>query len=118
MSDIEFIKTFRIKKGDTAPPIAVQIMKESDNLPLDITSSTVTFSMYRTLDTSTLKVSAAAGSIVDGSNGKIQYSWIGADTDAPGSYSAEFTVTLPSGKIATFPPEGYILVEVLDKVGV
>lgn len=114
----DYIKTFRIKKGDTAPPIAVQILKESDNLPLDISSSSVTFSMYRTVDSSTLKVPASAGSIVSGPLGQVQYSWAAGDTDTPGKYDAEFTVTLPSGKIATFPSEGYILVEVLDKVGV
>jgi hypothetical protein len=111
-------KTFTIKKGDTAPPLAIQIVQDSDNLPLDLTSATATFTMYRNEDGSSVKTNASTATIYAASDGKVRYDWDAADTDTPGTYYGEFTITLQSGKKTTSPPEGYIVVEILDKLGV
>jgi len=106
-------KTFHLKKSDTSPEIAIQVTKESDATSLDLTGASATFSMKRG---NTTKVDNATASVSDPTNGVVKYLWIAADTDTTGTYRAEFTVTFPSGKIATFPSNGFIEVEILDSI--
>ena len=110
-------KIFRIKKGDTAPPLAVQVLQDSNNEPLDLSGASAKFSMYRTVDGTIKKTDASTASIYDPTNGKIKYDWYSTDTNTPGTYFGEFTITLRDSKITTIPAEGYIQVEILDKVG-
>lgn len=98
-----------MKKGDRRPYLQVQIFNPDDT-PMNLTGKTVTFTMG-TID-ATPKVNAAA-TLVNASQGIVEYQWAAADCDTPGTYRAEFVID----GIDTYPKQGYIIVEVNDDVG-
>ena len=102
---------FSLKKGDTAPAISIQIIKESDGSPLDLTSATAKFYMIKKGE-STYKINGVAATIFDSINGIITYDWVSQDTDTVGEYEAEFKVTLSGGAIASFPPSGSLIIKI------
>ena len=100
---------FYWKAHDTAPAIRVQL-KDSSGANVDVTGGTVKFIMMA-VGGGSPKVNATA-TIVDGPNGIVSYTPISADTDTPGSYTAEWEVTYLSGAKQTFPDPGYNTVTV------
>lgn len=78
------------------PSITQQIT--IDKVPVDLTTSSgVTFSM-RALNSSVMKVNAAAATIVGSpTNGNVRYDWAAADLDTPGFYLVTWQNTV-SGK--------------------
>jgi hypothetical protein len=100
-----------IRQGDTYPP-ALWVVNDpaSPGNPLDLTGASVTFVM-RALTASAPTVNAA-GTIENPNAGLVAYVWADGDTDTPGIYSAEWHVTLPSGKTLTSPSDGYYTVAV------
>lgn len=108
-------KTWYIKKDDTAPALAIQIIRRDNNNPLDLTGASATFSMKRVVD-ATPKVAAQSCIVTDATNGKLEYRWATADCDEAGTFRAEFKITLGDGTKTTVPGSGYIEVEVLERI--
>lgn len=106
---------FNLKVGDTSPALTITCTY-SDGTVQDLTGATVTFAMRYA--NGMLKISDAAAAIPSPpTGGQAQYTWGGAgDTDTPGSFQAEFHVTLASGKKVTFPDGAYLEVEILPRV--
>lgn len=103
-----------VKKDDRRPHAAAQL-KDANGNPVNISGMTVKFLM-RNKSTGVVKVNAA-GTIVDGVNGKVEYPWVTGDTDTPAHYEGEFEVTDAVGKKMTFPNDGYVDVFVVADIG-
>lgn len=56
-------------------------------------------------------------SIIDATNGVIQYQWAAGDTGTPDDYEVEFEVTWPSAKVQTFPNDSYKSLTVMADLG-
>ena len=106
-------EVFYIKQNDTSPAIG-GTCKDADGNAVTVTSATVAFHM-RDAVTGAVVVDAA-GSVVSGPAGTIQYEWDAADTATAGRYKAEFEVTYSDGKIETFPNSGYVTVIIGDDI--
>lgn len=94
-------------KGNRLPVLTDSIT--SNNAVVNLTGSTVTFSM-RNATSAALKVSAASVSIDSAVTGAISYAWAATDTDTVGSYLAWWTVS-SSGKSQDTPEFGLDVVE-------
>jgi len=104
---------FQIKAGAQNPALEATLTK-ADNSPQDLTGGTVVFSMRRKR-TGTVKVNAASVAIVSALAGTVKYSWGASDTDTPGMYYGEFTVSGLAGGPAVFPSSGRIWITVEKK---
>ncbi len=111
MKIVPYKKRLYYKAGDRAPAISLQVLKESDGVALDITGASVLFVMA--IPNEDDKVSAAA-TITDAVAGTVQYAWGATDLDTAGVYRGEFRLTLSGGLQATFPPNGYFEIIVLE----
>ena len=58
----------------------------------------------------------AMGVVGNAANGRVKYSWSASDTDTAGTYEAEVQVTFSNGAIRTFPPSGYVLIQIKDDI--
>ena len=105
--------SFGIKQGALNPALEATL-KKGDGTAQDLTGATVKFSMEHA--NGKIKVNEGACTIVDAPTGQVKYSWQTGDTDTPGTYRGEFHVTGLSGGEAIFPSEGYITVEVDERV--
>jgi len=101
------MEKFTIKRGDTSPSIAFDLM--SGGAAVDLTGAAVKFIMAN-------KINAAA-TIEDAVAGTVRYDWQAGDTAVTGAFKAEFEVTFPGGLVETFPNAEYILVEILADLG-
>jgi hypothetical protein len=104
---------FQIKQGAQNPALEATLTK-GDGSAQDLSGGTVTFSMKRKR-TGAVKVNAAPVVIVSAVAGMVKYLWAGVDSDTPGVYYGQFTVTGLSGGPAVFPTSGYIYVTVVPK---
>ncbi|CAB4176084.1 Domain of unknown function DUF2479 [uncultured Caudovirales phage] len=105
------MNTWYVKRNDTYGNVTEQLLDE--NLaPVNITGASVKFSM-RTRTGSVAKVSSAA-TIVTAATGIVKYQWVTGDTDTAGDYRAEWQVTFSSGKIQTYPNNGYDTISILQ----
>jgi hypothetical protein len=101
---------FTIKAHDRLP--AIQATLATGGGPVDLTGAQgVKFIMAPTAG-GTPKV-AAAGVIVDATNGVVRYDWLAVDTATPGSFLAEWQVTWADGRPQTFPTLTYHTVNVV-----
>jgi len=71
--------------------------------------------MRKSRNPSSIKINQATASAIDLPNGKIGYTWVGTDTNTPGTYEAEFRVTPASGSPFRVPTDGYIPIIVEEK---
>jgi len=112
-------QTFQMKVDDTGPAIQ-STLRDGNGVAVDVTGAAIQFKMkmrepVRGRGGLTrlvgLKVDAA-GAIVNGTGGIVNYTWIAGDTDAPGTYDAEWEVTFASGLVESFPRPGFITVTI------
>jgi hypothetical protein len=99
-----------MKRNDTGPGVRGVILNKSDNKPIDLTGATIRFHMVDPDEPGTPKVDAEANIEGDPLEGAFRYDWSVGDTDVAGMFEAEFEVTLASGAIESYPPDGSIRV--------
>lgn len=104
---------FHIKQNDTSPALRAEL-KDADDNAVDVREASVEFHM-RPVGGTTAVVSAP-GSVIDGVNGIVEYSWVNGDTSTVGNYEAEFQVTFANSKIETFPNSRYIKVKIVPEI--
>lgn len=107
---------FTIKQGDSASTFA-STLTDADTNPVDIQGASVAFTMRPAAGGDpTIDAAAASndqnGDGTDGSKGKVSYTWQAGDTNTPGYYLADWTVTYAGGAVQAFPNAAPILIEV------
>jgi hypothetical protein len=85
--------------GNTSPSLFGTFLV--DDVPFDLTGSTVTFRM-RPERSAVLKVNALAA-IVNALTGSVRYDWTALDVDTAGEFSGWFHALLPGGKTQDTP---------------
>jgi hypothetical protein len=107
--------TYTLKQNDTAPVIEATLQLAGSSI--DLTGATVKFHMADK-SSGAIKVNAAATPDPDqvSNKGKVSYTWISADLNTEGTYSAEWEITFASGKIMTVPNTGYDTVTVVKEL--
>lgn len=98
---------FTVKEGNLEPGIA-DTLKDSTGTVVSI--ETATGVLFRLLTLDRVTIFERAAQIDDAANGFVSYAWIAGDTDIPGVYYAEFTVSWLGPRIQTTPPRGYIII--------
>src|SRR5436305_523685 len=101
--------TFVIKRGDTLPALPVQLRNPDGSIP-NLAGATVLFKMSDPA-TGTLIVDRAAA-IVDLPTASVTVNWLAGETSVVGIYKGEFEVTFVDGHVATFPNQGFLMVNV------
>lgn len=99
--------TWYITQGDTYPPLTATL-RDPDGDPVDLTGSTVRFSVRTARGA--LLVDRAVCTISDAVAGAVSYQWSALDTVNPGDHYAEFEETHVDGKIVTYPNDTPMLV--------
>lgn len=103
------------KKGDTSK---LRVTLIDDNGPIDLTGSSVVFTMEST--TGTVKVNKQACVVLDQSvaanKGIVTYAFTGTQVNTVGKYYGEWTITLPNAEILTIPsaPDPYVIIHIKD----
>lgn len=102
---------FSIKQNDLWPAIRA-ILRDSDGNAIDLTGSTVTFTMRVYGSATPPVISAAAATVLSPATaGRVEYQWAGADTATLGMYQAEFGLDI-GGKVGTAPNATHLLVRI------
>jgi hypothetical protein len=99
--------TVQLKRNDTKDTISYTLTN-LDGSVVNLTGATVRFVMGKN---KTLITNAAA-TIVNATTGQVSYTLTDADTLVAGNFNAEFEVTFSTGKVKTYPSDGYILVKI------
>ena len=103
--------TFKIKKNDTKPYLAVTL-QYSDGTAVDLTSGSVQFNLG---DSNFKNIHSATATITDASAGQCEYRWDATnDTSNVGDFFGEFEATLSDGKIITLPNDHSLKVEIYE----
>lgn len=109
---------FKIKEGDTSPAMRVQLIDpDGEVAPLDLADS-VEFHLGQSGGEDFITKDDLDGdvSIVDTTDGIVQYSWKPTDTEESGIYEAEFVVTYNNREIRSYPNFDYIEVNVKQDI--
>ena len=105
---------FYIKENDTRPAITANLTDAND-ATVNLTGSTVTFSM-RVDPAGVTKVDLGTAIIENAEAGQVSYSWTATDTNTADDYEAEFQVTFAGGAVQTFPGRNWIAVHIIDDI--
>lgn len=113
---IEVEKALKIKKGKTSPPVQFRLFDMDTFLPVDLTGAQIRFFMEGPEGQSkTKRIEGEGEVVVSPLTGIGKYEWHPGETDLPGSYRADFEVTLRDGTEVRIPEGGaYIEVEIVD----
>lgn len=97
-------RVFRIKEGDTRPPLFATLMDTDLREPVNLAGAEVKFIMVD--EDGAVVVSQPAVVLNDGSTGGVRFdAWTAEITATAGRYLGEFEVTYPGGGIGSFPKE-------------
>ncbi len=101
------MRTFNCKTGDTKP-MRVRLTY-SDGSPVQLAGATATMYMGT-------KVLGGPCTVIDETDGVLDYPWRAGETDTAGQYPVEFEVTV-GGTKARMPSKGTLTVNITKSVG-
>lgn len=94
---------FRIKAGDSSPPIAA-ILEDGRGGPVDLTTATsVTFKL---INAAGATVVTRPATILDRPRGAVRHTWQAADTATAGDYTGLWVIAWQDGTQLTVPNAG------------
>lgn len=107
------MSTWYITQGDTYPPLTATLRESAEppaeiGDPVDLTGSTVRFSMRSARGA--LVVDRATCIITDADAGEVLYQWTVLDTASGGDHTGEFEETRGDGTIRTYPNDRTMLI--------
>lgn len=99
---------FVLRQGDELPQI--ERVFTVDGVAIDLSGSTVVFTVYNQAD---VEVFSHSASVTDAVNGVVKYVWTAGDSSAmaPGLYKAMFVATYGSSTISS-PNVGFITIQI------
>lgn len=92
---------FYIKRGAVLPRLLFKVLDEQTGFPVDLTGASVSFKM-KSLEDGSVLVNAGA-SVVNPSQGLVEYAWSANDTATAGVCIGEFDILFPDGSTLTVP---------------
>lgn len=111
-------QTHYISVGDTLTPLGVQLKQRDSNGTLSVVSlsgKTVKFTMCNSAGTKIVDEGTTGVTVVDATNGKVQYDFQVADVATAGTFYAWFTV-YSGAERDTYPAGGRKLVIQIDEM--
>jgi hypothetical protein len=113
---IEVEELLNIKRGKITPSVQFRLFDMDTFLPVNLTGAQIKFFMEGPEDRTDVKRIEGEGEVVVSPlTGIGKYEWHPGETDLPGSYRADFEVTLSDGTEVRVPEGGeYIKVEIVD----
>lgn len=100
---------YTIKQGDTIPILSANL--EVDFEAVSLANATVQIVLVKRSEP-TVPFFVGNAVIVNAVAGEVKYEWVDGDTDIPGSYFAEWVVTLSGGKKRRFPNVGFFTIHI------
>ena len=107
--------TITIKQDDTQPAMKVRL-KDSAGNPANLTNATVQAAIQH-YSKPAIKFLRSAY-VADASTGEVWLIWQPEETQVTGLYRIEFRVTYQDGNRETFPNDGYLMVKIMERIGV
>jgi hypothetical protein len=107
-------ETHFLKQNDVGGVIE-RTLRDGFGAPADLTGATMVFSM-RVKPAGSVKISAAAATLVTALAGLVRYTFTASNTDTADEYEGEFQATYSNGDVQTYPEDGYIPVKVADDI--
>ena len=104
------VQKFFIKQNDTRPSLRCTLL-DADELPVDLTAASIEFHM-RVYPGGSTKIAAGSVSVLDTTQGDVEYQWSSGDVDTADTFEAEFEVTCSDGTIQTCPNDGHATVTI------
>ena len=105
---------FKIKRGDTAPPIDATL--EDEVGPIDLTAATSVKAIFKSQGAGTTTFFATC-TVTSAAAGQVRYTWGPTDTATVNVYNLEFEIAWADSTKTTVPTEGYLVVEVVQDLG-
>ena len=97
-------KTFKIKRNDTRPYLAAQIL-QSNGSAVDLTNTSSVYFNLSTNDNTFTPVFSGLAVITGSATGEVQYQWSDGDTNRSGLYLGEFQVNFLDTTKLTVPAD-------------
>lgn len=93
----------KMKRGDTSPSFVAKLLNEDGTVFL-LTGATVVITLFdkRTRE----RILNTSATVTGALTGEVTYVWQVGDLNRVGDYDLQLEVTLPTGKIQTFPSDG------------
>jgi len=105
------MSTFKIKRNDTKPFLAVQFT-DSTGSAIDLTNtSSISFNMA-TNDNAFTSVLSGNATITGSATGNIEYQWQASDTNRSGLFLGEFEATFNDSSILTLPSDNSLVIKI------
>ena len=97
-------KTFKIKRNDTKPFLAAQIL-QSNGSAVDLTNASSVYFNLCTNDNTFTSVFSGAAVITGSTTGNVEYRWSASDTNRSGLFLGEFETKFVDNSILTVPAD-------------
>ena len=107
--------TIKIKQDDTQPAMKVRL-KDSAGNPVNLTNAAVQVAIQHYSQPAIKFLRDAY--IQDAITGEVWLVWQPEETQVTGLYRIEFRVTYQDGNRETFPNDGYLMVNIMERLGV
>lgn len=106
--------TVYMVRNDTLPNLDVTLT-DSNGAAIDLTDSTVTFTMVDATDITSQQVTEQECLILSGQGtGMVRYLWDSEDTNTAGAYLAQFEIIYDSGGKLTVPTTDSLVIVILE----
>lgn len=106
-------KTFKIKRNDTKPFLAAQILQSNGSV-VDLTNATKVYFNLSTNDNQYTPVFSGAAVITGSTTGNVEYRWNVGDTNRSGLFLAEFKTTFTDNSVLTVPADHTFPVNIFE----
>jgi hypothetical protein len=109
--------TFQIKKGDTSPALKAKLINPDGSPAALSLAEEVEFYLNDPKDNEKISDDLDGNvSILNASDGQVQYQWKDGQTDNVGQKEAEFVVTFENGTVQSYPNNGFLYINILKDV--